>query len=65
MPERLHDDPTLPPPGRRSGVGSASIVPYLIKSLATRPQASTIAAAAPAQVSTKSGFEPKDKPEAR
>jgi len=39
MPERLFDDPTLPPPGRRSGAGSASVIPYLLKSLATRPQA--------------------------
>jgi hypothetical protein len=32
------DDPALPPPGSRSGDGTASILPYLLKSLATRPQ---------------------------
>lgn len=37
MPERLLDDPSLPPPGRRSGAGSASILPYLLRSLASRP----------------------------
>lgn len=25
------------PPGRRSGTGSASVVPFLVKSLATKP----------------------------
>ena len=38
MRERIFDDPTLPPPGKRSGAGSASILPYLLKTLATRPQ---------------------------
>lgn len=42
MSERLLDDPTLPPPGRRSGAGAASIVPYLLNSLATRPQARVV-----------------------
>lgn len=37
MSERFLDDPSLPPPGRRSGAGSASILPYLLRSLATRP----------------------------
>lgn len=31
------DDKTIPP-GRRSGKGSASVVPFLVKSLATKPQ---------------------------
>jgi hypothetical protein len=48
MSERAFDDPTLPPPGRRSGAGSASIVPYLLKTLATRPQAAAIAPPGPA-----------------
>jgi hypothetical protein len=39
MPERLFEDSTLPPPGRRHGAGAASIVPYLLKTLATRPRA--------------------------
>ena len=30
-------EPRLPPPGRRNGEGSASILPYLLMSLATRP----------------------------
>jgi hypothetical protein len=42
MSERVFDDPTLPPPGRRSGDGSTSILPYLLKTLATRPQAAGI-----------------------
>ncbi len=42
MSERVFDDPTLPPPGRRSGAGAASIVPYLLKTLATRPQAAAV-----------------------
>lgn len=39
MPERDHqeDEKTIPP-GRRSGTGSASVVPFLVKSLATKPQ---------------------------
>lgn len=39
------DDPTIPPPGRRNGEGSASILPYLVKTLAAKPMA---APAAPA-----------------
>lgn len=38
MAERHFDDPTLPPPGQRTGAGSASILPYLLKTLAARPQ---------------------------
>ena len=34
-----NDDPTIPPPGRRSGRGAESIVPYLVKTLASKPQA--------------------------
>ena len=44
MSERVFDDPNLPPPGRRSGDGSTSILPYLLKTLATRPQAAGIEA---------------------
>jgi hypothetical protein len=36
--DRLWDDPTIPPPGRRSGTGSWSILPYLAKSLAAKPK---------------------------
>jgi len=45
MPERLLDDPTIPPPGRRTGEGSASILPYLARTLAAKPMA---AASSPA-----------------
>jgi hypothetical protein len=39
MPDRLwDDDPTMPPPGCRTGTGSASILPYLVKSLASKPR---------------------------
>jgi hypothetical protein len=38
MSDRLWDDPTIPPPGRRSGSGSWSILPYLVKSLASKPK---------------------------
>lgn len=37
VPDRLIDDPTIPPPGRRNGEGSASILPYLVKTLASKP----------------------------
>ena len=37
--ELAQDDPTLPPAGRRSGTGSHSVLPYLHKTLAARPQA--------------------------
>ena len=46
MAERIPDDPALPPPGQRSGAGSASILPYLLQSLAARP---TVPAVAPAR----------------
>lgn len=39
MPDRLIDDPTIPPPGRRNGEGSASILPYLARTLAAKPMA--------------------------
>lgn len=39
MPDRMIDDPTIPPPGRRNGEGSASILPYLVKTLAAKPMA--------------------------
>lgn len=39
MSERVWDeDPTIPPPGRRNGTGSSSILPYLARSLAAKPQ---------------------------
>lgn len=38
MSDRLWDDPTIPPPGRRSGAGSWSILPYLVKTLAAKPK---------------------------
>lgn len=38
MPENYNDDPTVPPPGKRSGTGVGSIFPFLKKSLATKPQ---------------------------
>lgn len=43
MPDRLIDDPTIPPPGRRNGEGSASILPYLVKTLAAKPMAAPAA----------------------
>jgi hypothetical protein len=45
VPDRLIDDPTIPPPGRRNGEGSASILPYLAKTLAAKPMAVPAAAA--------------------
>ena len=38
MPNIHEDDPTVPPPGKRSGTGVGSIFPFLKKSLATNPQ---------------------------
>lgn len=38
MPDSYQDDPTVPPPGKRSGAGVGSIFPFLKKSLATKPQ---------------------------
>jgi hypothetical protein len=35
----INDDPTIPPPGRRTGKGADSVVPYLKKSLASKPEA--------------------------
>jgi hypothetical protein len=43
MSDRLWDDPTIPPPGRRTGTGSSSILPYLAKSLAAKPKDSPTA----------------------
>lgn len=34
------DDPTVPPPGRRSGAGSAGVLPYLMRTIAAKPAAS-------------------------
>jgi hypothetical protein len=39
MRDRSLDDPTIPPPGQRTGMGSGSIVPFLAKSLAAKPRA--------------------------
>jgi hypothetical protein len=36
----LDEDPTVPPPGRRAGVGLWSIVPYLQRTLEAKPKAS-------------------------
>lgn len=33
-----NDDPTIPPPGKRTGTGIHSIFPFLVKSLASKPQ---------------------------
>jgi hypothetical protein len=38
MSHSVFDDPTIPPPGKRTGDGTESILPYLVKSLATKPQ---------------------------
>ena len=38
MSNTVFDDPTIPPPGKRTGDGTESILPYLMKSLATKPQ---------------------------
>ena len=38
MSHSVFDDPTIPPPGKRTGDGTESILPYLMKSLATKPQ---------------------------
>lgn len=38
MPDDDQEDPTIPPPGKRSGTGVGSIFPFLKKSLATKPQ---------------------------
>jgi hypothetical protein len=38
MSHSIFDDPTIPPPGKRTGDGTESILPYLMKSLATKPQ---------------------------
>ena len=32
------DDPTIPPPGSRSGHGSDSVLPFLARTLAGKPQ---------------------------
>lgn len=34
----FNDDPTIPPPGKRTGAGIDSIFPFLVKSLAAKPQ---------------------------
>jgi hypothetical protein len=38
VPEDFCDDPTIPPPGRRSGSGSSTILPYLVRTLAAKPR---------------------------
>jgi hypothetical protein len=38
MPNTAFDDPTIPPPGKRTGAGIESILPFLVRSLATKPQ---------------------------
>lgn len=54
MPDGLLDDPTIPPPGRRNGEGSASILPYLARTLAAKPMA------APSGPAPQSEREPAD-----
>ena len=39
MSDTGYEDPTIPPPGKRTGTGLWSIVPYLKKSIAAKPQA--------------------------
>jgi hypothetical protein len=40
MPERIVvEDPTIPQPGNRSGSGSSSLLPFLAKTLASKPKA--------------------------
>lgn len=39
------EDPTLPPAGSRSGIGSASVLPYLVKTLSAKPKDESGAAA--------------------
>jgi hypothetical protein len=58
--DRLWDDPTIPPPGRRSGTGSWSILPYLVKSLAAKPKDSP--AARDEEPPPLAGREGKDEP---
>jgi hypothetical protein len=41
MRDTFDDDPTVPPPGRRTGAGVGSIFPFLVRSLATKPQVET------------------------
>jgi hypothetical protein len=41
MRDPIDDDPTVPPPGRRTGAGVGSIFPFLVRSLATKPQVET------------------------
>lgn len=60
MPDRLIDDPTIPPPGRRNGEGSASILPYLVKTLAAKPMA---APAVPASRAERDPGEEADRQE--
>lgn len=38
MPSIFHDDPTIPPPGKRTGMGIGSILPFLVRSRVTKPQ---------------------------
>ena len=39
MSNSYDEDPTIPPPGSRSGRGAESVLPYLVKTLAAKPQA--------------------------
>ncbi|HWI82480.1 hypothetical protein [Ramlibacter sp.] len=53
------DDPTIPPPGRRTGGGSASILPFLAKSLAAKPREGLIAEAETPPVEPDPARDPK------
>jgi len=59
VPDRLIDDPTIPPPGRRNGEGSASILPYLVKTLAAKPMAAPAAPAPQREREDLTGTEPR------
>lgn len=34
----FHDDPTVPPPGKRTGTGLSSILPFLVRSRVAKPE---------------------------
>ena len=50
------EDPTLPPAGCRSGTGSSSVLPYLVKTLSAKPKDESGAESSrPAAASRESG----------
>jgi hypothetical protein len=34
----FHDDPSVPPPGKRTGMGLSSILPFLVRSRVAKPE---------------------------